>query len=187
MGASIAAGVDIVAFSGDKLLGGPQCGILAGWARFVDPLRSHPLLRALRIDKLSLAALEATLRLYYDPAAAVRDVPTLRMLAQDHPSLQARAEALCAKLPPNVERQICASEGMAGAGSLPTNVIASRAVAIAIAGVDAAALAHAMRLHRPAIVGQLENGRFLIDMLAVADSELDAIADAVRVVTVATR
>jgi L-seryl-tRNA(Ser) seleniumtransferase len=97
--ASIAAGVDIVTFSADKLLGGPQCGVVAGHLSAIDPMRHHPLLRAIRIDKLSLAALEATLQLYDDNRTAIRDVPTLRMLAQNETTLQARAEALCFRLP----------------------------------------------------------------------------------------
>jgi L-seryl-tRNA(Ser) seleniumtransferase len=185
--ASITAGVDLVTFSGDKLLGGPQCGILAGRARAIDPLRRHPLLRALRIDKLSLAALEATLRLYNDGDAAVRDLPTLRMLAQNEKGLQARAEALCALLPPGVLCAIVVSEGYAGAGSLPTNGFASRAVSISVHGLDTVALSRAMRQHRPAVVGRIEGGRFLLDMLAVADSELDAIADAVGAACVIPR
>jgi L-seryl-tRNA(Ser) seleniumtransferase len=177
--ASIAAGVDIVTFSGDKLLGGPQCGVLAGRARAIDPLRRHPLLRALRIDKLSLAALEATLRLYCDESTMIHHLPTLRMLAQNEAMLQARAEALCRKLPQATACTIVASEGFAGAGSLPTSTIASRAITVSVAGIDPATLARALRQHRPAVVGRIEKGCFLLDVLAVADDELDEIADAV--------
>jgi L-seryl-tRNA(Ser) seleniumtransferase len=178
--ASIAAGVDIVTFSGDKLLGGPQCGLLAGRTRAIDPMRRHPLLRAIRIDKLSLAALEATLRLYDDDFTATHAVPALRMLAQNEAALQARAEALCALLPASVRCTIEVSEGYAGAGSLPTNKIISRAVTISVRGFDATAIARVMRQHRPAIVGRIDRGRYLLDVLAIADGELDVIADAVN-------
>src|SRR5207247_4074376 len=93
---SLADGADLVCFSGDKLLGGPQAGIVAGRADLVERLRHHPLQRALRADKLTLAALEGTLALYLDPARAEREVPVLRMLREPEAAVQARADRLAA-------------------------------------------------------------------------------------------
>ena len=174
---ALAAGADLVAFSGDKLLGGPQAGILAGRTAAIDPLRRHPLLRALRLDKMSLAALEATLRLYRDPDAAVAAIPLLRMLDQDDATLAARAERLVGLLAGSIETTIEPSEGYAGGGTLPESVIPSRAVAL---HGDAEMLAAQLRQHRPAVVGRISGGRLLLDMLTVADDEVSVLAEAIK-------
>ncbi len=177
---AVEAGADLVAFSGDKLLGGPQAGLLVGRRGAVDPLRKHPLLRALRLDKLTLAALEATLRLHLDADGAARRLPVLRMLAQDEAALQDRAERLAALLPPGAAPRIEPTTGYAGGGSLPDEGVPSRAVGLAAPGVTAAELALRLRAGRPAVVGRLRDGRLLLDVLAVADSELADLAEAVR-------
>ncbi len=174
---ALAAGADLVAFSGDKLLGGPQAGILVGSTAALDPLRRHPLLRALRLDKMSLAALEATLRLYRDPDAAVAAIPLLRMLAQDEATLAGRAERLAGLLEGCIETAVVPSEGYAGGGTLPESVIPSRAVAL---HADAEPLAARLRRHRPAVVGRISGGRLLLDMLTVADDEVPILAEAVK-------
>jgi L-seryl-tRNA(Ser) seleniumtransferase len=175
---SLQDGADLVAFSGDKLLGGPQAGLLAGRAVAVDLLRRHPLLRALRLDKLTLAALEATLRLHQDPDTASRQIPALRMLAQREALLQARADRLCSLLDGTAE--VVASTGFAGGGTLPEERIPSRAVAIGPAGVPVEDLARRLRTGHPAIIGRLHDGRLLLDMLTVADTDLPDIAAALR-------
>jgi L-seryl-tRNA(Ser) seleniumtransferase len=177
---SISAGADIVTFSGDKLLGGPQAGIIVGRARALEPLRRHPLLRALRADKFSLAALEATLRLLQNPVAMVEKIPVLRMLAQRPAELQTRAESLCRLLAGVADCRIEISDGFSGGGSLPTDRIASRAVSLAMEKHPAEELARRLRLHRPAIVGRIAAGRFFLDMLTIADAEITEIADALR-------
>ncbi len=174
---ALAAGADLVAFSGDKLLGGPQAGILVGSTAAIDPLRRHPLLRALRLDKMSLAALEATLRLYRDPDVAVAAIPLLRMLDQGEATLAARAERLVGLLDGSLEVAIVASEGFAGGGTLPESVIPSHAVVL---HADAEPLAARLRQHRPAVVGRISGGRLLLDMLAVADDEVPVLAEAIR-------
>lgn len=175
--AALAEGADLVTFSGDKLLGGPQAGLLAGTEAAVAPLRRHPLMRALRLDKVTLAALEATLRLHRDHARATERIPVLRMLSQTEAQLQRRAERLLASLA-GMDARIVPTEGEAGGGSLPGEALPSRAVSVA--GLPAAELARRLREGRPAVVGRIESGRVLLDVLAVADDEVDEVARAVR-------
>ena len=177
---ALAGGADIVAFSGDKLLGGPQAGMLVGRAAMLAPLRRHPLLRAVRLDKMSLAALEATLRLYRNPDAALSLVPALRMLDQDEAMLRMRAQHLCGLLGDAVGAAIEPGTGHAGGGTLPGAVIPSVVVALQPVSVAAATLAARLRLHHPAVVGRLSGGRLLLDMLTVADAEITLTASAIR-------
>ncbi len=177
---SLAAGTDLVAFSGDKLLGGPQAGLLAGRAAVVDRLRRHPLMRALRLDKMTLAALEATLRLHTDPARAAAEVPVLRMLAQTVAELRARAEVLCGLLAGVCGAEIVASVGHAGGGALPGQDIASVAVGLSLPQRSPDALAACLRAQRPAVAGRIHEGRFLLDMLTVADGEVGELAGVVK-------
>lgn len=177
---AVAAGANLVAFSGDKLMGGPQAGILVGDAQAVAPLRRHPLLRALRLDKMSLAALEATLRLYRDPDAAIAAIPVLRMLAQDEATLSLRADRLRALLDDVVAASVESSTGHAGGGTLPDSVIPSRAVAVQCDTVAADLLAARLRRQVPAVVGRVAGGRLLLDMLAVRDIDIPVVASAVR-------
>ena len=173
---ALTAGAALVAFSGDKLLGGPQAGILVGSNAAIAPLRTHPLLRAVRLDKMSLAALEATLRLYRDPDHAVAAIPLLRMLAQDEATLAGRAERLVGLLGAGIDATVVRSIGHAGGGTLPGTEIPSRAVALDPSVVPAEAL----HRHRPAIVGRISDGRLLLDMLTVSDDEVPLIAEAMK-------
>jgi L-seryl-tRNA(Ser) seleniumtransferase len=181
---SLTAGADVVTFSGDKLLGGPQAGITLGTTAVIGAMRRHPLARALRIDKLDLAALDALLRLYLDPARAVEHIPTLAMLATTVEALQARAETLCAALaadeglaPAGVE--IVPSVARAGAGALPVTDVPSVAVAVAPPDGDAERLAGRLRRGTPAVVGLVRDGRLLLDLRAVRDEEVAGLAAAV--------
>ncbi len=174
---SIAAGATLVAFSGDKLLGGPQAGLLVGTRAAIAAARAHPLARAVRIDKLSLAALEATLRLYHNPDRAIARIPVLRMLAQDEATLLARAERLRAML--GGDAHIEASAAHAGGGALPDGAMASFAVSIAHQAMGADALTRRLRAHRPAVVGRIAEGRVLLDVFAIADAELAEVAAAI--------
>ena len=164
---SLAAGADLVCFSGDKLLGGPQAGIVAGRADLVERLRRHPLQRALRADKLTLAALEGTLRLYLD---APEQIPVLRMLRQDVAAIRARAERLAAAVGGTVEETV----GRAGGGALPLAELPSFACA-----VDEA-LAAPLRAGEPPVVGIVRDGKLLLDCRTLADEEVDEVAAAVR-------
>jgi len=167
--ASVAAGCDLVAFSADKLIGGPQAGILVGTAEAVDRARHHPLMRALRPDKLILAALEATLALHRDPALARRRVPALAALHRDPDERRRRAEGLAAA----VGGEVVATVGRMGGGALPLAEIPSFAVALAAA--DPAGLAAALRAGDPAVASRLRDGRVLLDVLALGDDELAAL------------
>ncbi len=178
---AVAAGADIVAFSGDKLMGGPQAGLLVGKSAVIDRLRGHPLMRALRLDKMSLAALEATLRLYRDPAVAAERIPVVRMLAQSEPVLDARAQRLCALVgETGAVLAVEPSDAYAGGGSLPEDTLASRAVTVSHPQLGPDEIARRLRAGRPAVVGRIAGGRLVLDMLTVADEELDELAAAVR-------
>ncbi len=178
---AVAAGADIVAFSGDKLMGGPQAGLLVGKRDVIDRLRRHPLLRAVRLDKMALAALEATLRLYRDPERAGLRIPVLRMLAQTEGELRARADALRDLLAGcDATLGVEASEAYAGGGSLPEDKLASCAVTVLGPDVGPDEIARRLRGGRPAVVGRIAGGRLVLDMLTVADSELSELAMAVR-------
>ena len=172
---ALAAGADLVAFSGDKLMGGPQAGLLVGSEAAVAPLRRHPLLRAVRLDKTTLAALEATLRLYRDPSSAVRHVPVLRMLAQTPLELQARADRLREAIGAG---EVRVSGAFAGAGSLPGEAVESRALVLDAGSPDG--LAAKLRTGAPAVVGRIAVDRLWLDLMTVADDEVAALAEAVK-------
>ena len=168
--ASLAGGADLVCFSGDKLLGGPQSGIVAGRADLVERLRRHPLHRALRVDKLSLAALEGTLLLYLEPERALREVPVLRMLKEDAAVVQGRAERLAAATGGEVEE----TAGRVGGGALPLAELPSFACALE------ESLAEPLRAGEPPVVGVVRDGRLLLDCLTLTDAEADEVAAAGR-------
>ena len=169
-GKALAAGADLVCFSGDKLLGGPQAGIVAGRADLIEKLRRHPLHRALRIDKLSLAALEGTLLLYLEPERALVQVPVLRMMHEDAAAIRARAERLAGAVGGEVEETVA----RVGGGALPLAELPSFACA-----VDEV-LAPRLRVHEPPVVGIVRDGRLLLDCRTLADDEVDEVAAAVR-------
>jgi L-seryl-tRNA(Ser) seleniumtransferase len=166
---SLAAGAGLVCFSGDKLLGGPQAGIVVGRAELVERLRRHPLQRALRADKLTLAALEGTLTIYLDPARARREIPVLRMLDEPADAVRARAERLALAAGGEVEETVA----RAGGGALPLAELDSYACAVE------EQLAAPLRLGEPPVVGVVRDGRLLLDCRTVSDTEVDTVAAAV--------
>lgn len=175
---SVAAGADIVTFSGDKLLGGPQAGLIVGRADLVRELRQHPLTRALRVDKSTLAALQATL-LHYLRGEAEREIPVWRMVATPREVLAARAADLAARLRnSNIAATVVSSEGTVGGGSLPGETLPGISVALAVAAPDAAAAA--LRGGRPAVVARIADGRLLLDLRTVQPDEDDALLRAVQ-------
>jgi len=175
-------GVDLVMFSGDKLLGGPQCGVIAGRAALVAKLKSHPIVRAMRIDKLSLAALEATLRLYQAPNDPLEKIPVLRTLAERMVTVKARAErlALSVATVPGLGVEIVESTAYAGGGALPQQDLQSFAVALNTPSLSAEAMASRARTGDPAVLGRIRDGKFCLDVRAVLDSEIPDIARAIQ-------
>ena len=167
---SLAAGADLVCFSGDKLLGGPQAGIVVGRAELVEKLRRHPLQRALRADKLTLAALEGTLGLYLDPERAVREVPVLRMLDEPVETVRARASRLATAVGGEVEETVA----RVGGGALPLAELPSVACAVE------EELAVPLRTGEPPLVGLIRDGRLLLDCRTLTDAEAEEAASLVR-------
>ena len=180
-------GVDLVMFSGDKLLGGPQAGIIAGRRDIIAALKSHPLMRAVRIDKLSLAALEATLRLYQPPHDPLVAIPVLRMLSTPLDIVHQRAQTLAALLAPLdlIHVDVKETAAFVGAGSLPTQDLPSFAVAIELAAFSADALAAALRQSETPIIGRIERGQVLLDMRTTGDEDLAVIAKALAQISAA--
>ena len=164
--AGIEAGAHVVTFSGDKLLGGPQAGIAAGRADLIERMRRHPLQRALRVDKLTLAALEGTLALY---RAGSRDIPVLRMLDEPAEAVRARAERLAGLTGGAVEETTARS----GGGALPVTKIESYACALPLE------LAEPLRRGEPAVVGIVRDDKLLLDCRTLTDAEVEEAAEAV--------
>jgi L-seryl-tRNA(Ser) seleniumtransferase len=172
---SVAAGADLVSISGDKLLGGPQAGIIVGKTEAVAKCKSHPLARALRLDKMTLAALEATLRLYLDPERAMEHIPTLRMLTKrpEHVAVRARhmvdvigdgsGDAYWVAAVPDVSR--------AGGGSLPMADIPTTVVTVAPRTMSANELEERLRLGEPTIVARIKDDRVLIDPRTLTEND----------------
>jgi L-seryl-tRNA(Ser) seleniumtransferase len=166
---SLDAGADLVCFSGDKLLGGPQAGIVVGNAELVEQLRRHPLQRAVRADKLTLAALEGTLALYLEPERALQEVPVLRMALEDAEAVRARAERIAGLVGGEVEETV----GRIGGGALPLTELPSFACAVE------EELAAPLRAADPPVVGVVRDGRLLLDCRTLSDAEAEEVATAV--------
>ena len=170
---SIRCGADLVSFSGDKLLGGPQAGAIVGRAELIARLRRHPLYRALRADKLAYAALAATLDAYRRETA-LEEIPVLRMLASNVADLQVRVEAFIGRASQNtplLKFENVAGRSAVGGGSAPAFQPESRLVAVVHAKLTASELAKALRGGQPAIVGRIDEGRFLLDLRTVSPDE----------------
>jgi len=174
------AGVDLVMFSGDKLLGGPQAGIIAGRADIIAGLRKHPLLRALRIDKLSLAALEATLRLYLPPHNPLSRVPVLQALSQPLAEVEVRAQKLAASVEAmnGVTASVTPSAAYVGGGSLPQQDLESVSVVVACDALSPEALSDRLRGGPVPVVARIHQGKLWLDMRTVTDAELPDIVAA---------
>jgi L-seryl-tRNA(Ser) seleniumtransferase len=171
---SVRAGAALVCFSGDKLLGGPQAGVLVGTADAVAAAKRHPLARALRIDKLSLAALEATLALYRDPERARREIPVLAMLEADAAVLQTRAERLASA----IGGEVVQSVAKVGGGALPLLELEGPAVALHSGSPDETAAR--LRASDPPVLARIQEGRVLLDPRTMADEEIAWVVAALR-------
>jgi L-seryl-tRNA(Ser) seleniumtransferase len=182
--ASVKSGAHVITFSGDKLLGGPQAGLIVGRKSIIERIKSNPLTRALRIDKLTLAALEATMNIYRDPVSAAQKIPTVRMLLMQKPEIEHRAHQLKDRLAhlkvSGLSVQLFDLPSKAGGGSLPLLELPSCCVGIQMTGLSANALEKALRRNNPPIIGRIENDVFIIDPRTVLEDELDVIAAAIH-------
>jgi L-seryl-tRNA(Ser) seleniumtransferase len=174
----------VVTFSGDKLLGGPQAGIIVGKSQILDQIKKNPLARALRIDKMTLAALESTIRLYRDEAKAVQTIPTLRMLTMRVSEIEQRASELMKNLIElNYSRlgiDLVDLSSKAGGGALPFLELPSKCLRISIDGLSANALEIKMRNNSPPIIGRIEDDAFIIDPRTLQNEDLPIILTAIN-------
>jgi L-seryl-tRNA(Ser) seleniumtransferase len=176
----VAAGADLVAFSGDKLLGGPQAGIVVGRAALLEKVARHPLTRAVRVDKMTVAALEATLELYRD--GREQEVPAVRLLTQPAPVLKARAERLQGLLEQaQVASRVVQVSGQVGGGAMPLATPTSWACALPVAGPQA--FADRLRLADPPVVARVADDCLLLDVRCLSEEELEPVTSAVRSAT----
>jgi len=171
---SLAAGADLCLFSGDKLLGGPQAGIIVGRAELIDQLRRHPLARALRMDKASISALHATL-LHYLRGEALTHVPVWRMIAMPLPEIEVRAQAWASRVPGS---QVVDGRSMVGGGSLPEETLPTKLLAIEGEGARVTEIARHLRTGKPAVVARIEDGMLLLDPRTVMPSQDEALVSA---------
>jgi L-seryl-tRNA(Ser) seleniumtransferase len=181
---SVRAGADIVTFSGDKLLGGPQAGLIVGRRDIVDAMESNPLSRALRIDKLAVAALESTLRLYAEAETLRDSLPTLRYITRpvrDIERAARRAQRTLASIAPGkLEADLIDGFSEVGGGSLPGVNLPTKLLALSSSMMKPAGLAKAFRTAEPPVFGRVGDDRFLLDLRTVEDEEIQHIVDAAR-------
>ncbi len=178
--ASVKTGADVVTFSGDKLLGGPQAGIIVGNKETIDRIKSNPMTRALRIDKLTLAALESTLRLYLDEKEAMEKIPTLRMLTMDPGRIRKKADRLLAAVKMHagsvVTAELADMNSRPGGGSFPELMLPTRCVTLSSETLSVSGLEKRMRLSNPAIIGRIEDNRYILDPRTIQDGQEEIIA-----------
>jgi L-seryl-tRNA(Ser) seleniumtransferase len=174
---ALEAGASLVLMSGDKLLGGPQAGIILGAATLIAKLRKNPLARAMRVDKLTLSALEATLRLYLEPERALREIPVLSMITASLRGIEARAEAIVTKLRASgIEAKVADSSASVGGGAFPTAAIPSCAIVLSR---NAQEVEKNLRLGEPAVIGRMSEGNLLLDLRSVLPREDELLAEAI--------
>lgn len=176
---SIAAGADVVSFSGDKLLGGPQCGVILGRADLIEAIRQSPLMRTYRVGKLTLAGLEATLRLHRDPTLAANNLPALAMLASPNNTLRRRAQQLAKHLK-NIKGLtvlVEADESFAGGGSLPARPLPTWVVAVRHDRLSAEQLAARLRTADRPVIARVKDDRLLFDVRTLGPKDLPVIAE----------
>jgi L-seryl-tRNA(Ser) seleniumtransferase len=177
---TVAAGADVVTFSGDKMLGGPQAGIIVGQKDVLERIKENPINRTLRIDKMTLAALEATLHLYRDESKAVSAIPTLRMLTLPPKVIANRAKQLRNRLAKlgydRLQAVIIKASSRVGGGALPLQELPTRCVGVSIKGLSANRIDRIMREAAPPVIGRIENDMFVMDMRTLQDEEIAIIA-----------
>ncbi len=187
----VASGMDIVTFSGDKLLGGPQAGIIVGKKRYIEKIKNNPLNRALRIDKFTLAGLESVLRLYLDESQALQEIPTLSMITASEESVRQRAMNFLDRVKKSLDDRgdfvLVRVNSRVGGGAMPEQDIASWAVAVRPGNMKMSRLEQLLR-HAPVpVVGRVEDDRLLLDMRTIADDEIGVLAESLHSALTANR
>lgn len=179
---AVKAGMDIVTFSGDKMLGGPQAGIIIGKKQYIEKMRKNPLTRAFRIDKLTLAALEATLKLYLDEETAVKEIPVLRMLTISKEELNKKAKRLCNKLQKRLGNKcslaVIDEFSEVGGGSMPMHKMSTKAISTTVSNLSIDKLEEDLRAYRIPIITRINRDRLIIDVRTVFEEEMDIITEA---------
>ena len=176
----IAAGVDVAMFSGDKLLGGPQCGIIVGKKKFVDKIRKHHLMRAMRCDKMTLAALSATLRHYLQPSELPQQLPAHAMLSAPVAALSRRAELICQRIDnPTIQVEITEATSQIGSGALPMTTIPSVALAISGPAKSEHYYRQLLHFHTP-VIAYIRNDRLLINLRTILECDIEALIHAIN-------
>lgn len=180
VGEVIAAGVDVVTFSGDKLLGGPQAGLILGKKEIVDRVKKNPLNRALRIDKFTLAGIESILHLYFDEEKAIATIPTLAMMTMSFETINRRANRLLRRIKKKLAEKCMIKaqtiESRVGGGAMPEHGLTSRAVTLRPLSLSVNELERRLRRASLPVIGRIEEDRFMLDMRTVADSEVVELA-----------
>ena len=174
---SLKSGIDVVTFSGDKLLGGPQAGIIVGKRQYIEKMKRNNLLRTLRVSKLTIAALEVTLREYLDESEAIKNIPTLRMILEGKDEVEKRAHILYEKLKTleTLEVDLVETNAMIGGGSMPTELMDSFGVAISYVGSSIVKLERVLRNNSLSIVGRIQGGRLILDCKTLNEDDMDSI------------
>lgn len=176
---SIRKGADIVTFSGDKMLGGPQAGIIVGKKEYISQMKKNQLTRALRVDKLTICALEATLRMYLDEEKAIKEIPTLRMLTYTMEELEEKANALYSKLENlNTYANIRIEDGLSqvGGGSMPLETINSKVIAITPNNMNVSTLEKKLRLSDSHVIARVYEDKYVLDIRTIFEDEFDILA-----------
>lgn len=178
----IQAGVDLVTFSGDKLLGGPQAGIIVGKRKYIEAIRKNPLMRALRVGKITIAALEATLRLHLDPERLPERMPMLRFYTRSLEEIKTVAEKLCRQLQEVLgdRMEVCIEDGKSqiGSGSLPVDTLPTKCISLFSKDLPAEQISEAFRRHTPPIIGRVKAEKFIMDLRTATEEDVGEIVKA---------
>ena len=184
---SVSKGTDIITFSGDKMLGGPQCGIILGKKDIISEIKANQLNRALRIDKLTLIALQETLYLYRDKSTALRNIPSLRVIRQTYKALFRKAKRLLDLIGDinrhNFIADLCDGYSQIGGGAMPLEELRSRLLCITPANFSVSYIARYLRSCNPPIIARLEKNKVLIDLRTIQEKELPAVSEALKVLS----
>ena len=180
---SLKNGADIVTFSGDKMLGGPQAGIIVGKKEYIDKMKKNQLTRALRVDKLTICALEATLRMYLDEEKAIKEIPTLRMLTYKISELEEKAKCLYDKIiDKNIDANVFIEDGLSqvGGGSMPLETIKTKVVAITPKNMSVSSLEKKLRLSNSHIIARIYDNKYILDVRTIFEEEFEIIANELK-------